>query len=214
MRAELAATGLPMLALNTRRGDPDAGEFGLAAVPGRERPARAFIDEAIAYAAAAGIPKVHVMAGIPGEAGKAAARRTFLDALRYAAKAAAPHGVTILIEPINARDAPGYHLAGTDQAADLIEEVGHTNVKLMFDCYHVQILEGDLTKRIERLLPVIGHIQIAGVPARDEPDAGEVAYERLLPMIEALGYDGFIGAEYRPRGTTDEGLGWLKRFRG
>jgi 2-dehydrotetronate isomerase len=202
-----------MLALNTRRGDPDADEFGLAALPGREREARAAIDEAVAYAAAAGIPNVHVMAGIPGEAGRTAARRTFLSALRYAAKAAAPHGLTILIEPINHRDAPGYHLAGTAQAASLIEEIGRANVRLMFDCYHVQILEGDLVRRVERLLPLIGHIQIAAVPSRAEPDEGEIAYERLLPMIEALGYDGFIGAEYRPRGSTDEGLGWVERFR-
>ena len=163
---------------------------------------------------AAGIPSIHVMAGVPGPEGKDKARRTFLSALRYAATQAEPHGIVILIEPLNVRDAPGYHLTGTAQAESLIHEAGHANIRLMFDCYHMQIMEGDLTKRIERLLPIIGHIQIAGVPGRDEPDSGEVAYERLLPMIDALGYDGFIGAEYRPRGATDEGLGWLERFKG
>ena len=108
---------------------------------------------------------------------------------------------------------PGYFLRTTDAAAEIIAELGRGNIKLMFDCYHVQISEGDLTRRFERLLPLIGHVQIAGVPSRAEPDEGEVAYERLLPALEAAGYSGFIGAEYRPRGTVEEGLGWLRRFR-
>ena len=114
---------------------------------------------------------------------------------------------------MNQRDAPGYFLNANVQAADIIAELGRENLKLLFDCYHAQVSEGDLTRQIEKLLPIIGHIQIAAVPSRAEPDEGEVAYERLLKTIEAMGYAGFIGAEYRPRGHVEDGLDWLGRCR-
>ncbi|MBA3519669.1 MAG: TIM barrel protein [Rhizobiales bacterium] len=213
VRQALGEAGLPATGLNTRRGDTQAGDFGLAALPGRESEARAAIDEAIGYARAIGADYVHVMAGKPGGDAREAARRAYLDALDHAAALAEAGGITIVIEPLNQRDAPGYFLNANVQAADIIAELGRENLKLLFDCYHAQVSEGDLTRQIEKLLPIIGHIQIAAVPSRAEPDEGEVAYERLLKTIEAMGYAGFIGAEYRPRGHVEDGLDWLGRCR-
>ncbi|MBT8457408.1 MAG: TIM barrel protein, partial [Alphaproteobacteria bacterium] len=167
----LQETGLPMLGLNTRRGDPSAGDNGLAALPDRADEARAAIDEALSYATAIGAANIHVMAGF---AEGAAAHAAFVDNLRYACAAAEAGGQTILIEPLNRYDAPGYFLKTTTQAADIISEVGAPNLKLMFDCYHVQLMEGDLTHKLRDLMPIIGHIQFAGVPDRGPPDQGEL----------------------------------------
>ena len=206
----LAETGFRMLGLNTRRGDVAAGDNGLSAIPGREAEARAAIDEAIDYATAIGAAKIHVMAGFgAGEQAQA----TFTANLRYACEKAAPHGMTILIEPLNKYDAPGYFLTTTDQAIDIINAVGLMNLKLMFDCYHVQLMEGDLTHRIERLLPHIGHIQFASVPDRGAPDHGEINYAHLFGFIAGLGYDDPTGAEYKPNGPTDQSLGWMSEWR-
>ena len=204
--AALQETGLRMLGLNTRRGDVTGGENGLSALPGREEDARAAIDEAIAYAVAISTPNIHVMAGF-AEGGNA--HETFVENLRYACEKAAPHGITILIEPLNKYDAPGYFLTTTDQALAVIADVGTTNLKLMFDCYHVQLMEGDLTHRIEALLPSIGHIQFASVPDRGAPDHGEVNYTHIFSTIARLGYDAPLGAEYKPGGDTDATLSWM-----
>lgn len=211
VRAALDETGLPMLSLNTVRGKVEQGETGLAALPGREAEARAAIDQAIDYARAVGALSVHVMAG---DAEGLAARQAFLANLRYATDRAAPHGITILIEPLNRRDWPGYFLRTTDQAADIIANVGAANLGLMFDCYHVQITEGDLTYRLKALMPVIGHVQIAAVPDRGAPDHGEVDYRSILNVLENLGYERPIGAEYRPSGPTEAEMGWMGAFRG
>jgi hydroxypyruvate isomerase len=205
VKAALLDTGLAMLGLNTTRGG--AGDNGLSAIPGREAEARAAIDEAVAYAAAINCANIHVMAGFTDRG--AAAEQTFRANLTYACAQAAPHGITILIEPLNSRDAPGYHLSDMDHAIATIKAVGAPNLKAMFDCYHIQIMQGDLAKRLAACLPHIGHIQIAAVPDRGEPDAGEVNYPWLLPAIDAMGWDGFIGAEYKPRAGTDAGLGWM-----
>jgi len=210
VNAALQDSGLEMLGINTVRGDVAAGEIGLSAVPGREAEARAAIDEAVAYAHSINARNIHVMAGI---AQGAAAQDTFVANVRYAAEQAAVHGITILIEPLNRYDAPGYFLQTSDQAMSLIEATGAKNIKLMFDCYHVQIMEGDLTRRLRALMPMIGHVQIAGVPDRCEPDQGEVNYRHILLELNALGYDIPIGAEYRPAGTTEEGLGWMTSLR-
>lgn len=211
VRAALQETGLSMLGLNTRRGDVDAGDNGLAAVPGRADDARAAIDEAISYASAIGTPKVHVMAG---KAQGEIAHSTFVDNLRHAARQAAAHGITVLIEPINHYDVPGYFLTNTTQAAAIIEEISAPNLKLMFDCYHVQLMEGDLSHRLENLQPIIGHIQFASVPDRGSPDHGEVSYSHIFSHISQLGYDEPLGAEYKPTGSTDDSLGWIKTIRG
>lgn len=206
VRAALQETGLRMLGLNTVRGDVAAGDNGLAALPGREAEARAAIDQAIAYATAIETPKVHVMAGFA--AGKAA-EACFVENLRYAT-AAAPD-VTFLIEPLNHHDAPDYFLNHSDQARRIIEAVGAANLKLMFDCYHIQILEGDLTRRLSANLDITGHIQFAGVPDRGRPDRGEIDYRHVFAHIADIGYDAPLGAEYKPEGgDTDGSLGWMK----
>lgn len=200
--AALAQTGLPMLGLNTLRGNP--GEAGLAALLGRETEARAAIDQAIAYADAIDAANIHVMAGT---AAGPHALATFKTNLRYAA---AQTQRTILIEPLNPYDAPGYFLNSATEAQAIIEDLALPNLKLMFDCYHLQITGGDLCRRLTALLPHIGHIQIAAVPSRNEPDRGEVDYRHILSHIAALGYTSPIGAEYRPATTTDAGLGWMQ----
>ncbi|NNF78472.1 MAG: TIM barrel protein, partial [Rhizobiales bacterium] len=207
---ELQTTGLPMLGHKTVRGDTEPEEYAMPALPGAENTARAAIDQAIAYAAATGTLNVHVMAG--RSAAMEGAHEVFVENLRYATSQAADHGIGILIEPINLRDAPEYFLNNVDQAARIIEEIGTSNLKMMFDCYHIQIMQGDLIKRLETHLPVIGHVQIAGVPGRNEPDTGEVAYPWLLAALDDLGYGGFVGAEYVPAESTAMGLSWLSRF--
>ncbi len=205
----LAETGLTMVSLNTRPGDVAAGERGLAAVPGRTHDARAAIDEAIGYAAAIGCGQVHVMAGI---AEGPSARSTYLDNLAYAGERANADGVGILIEPINQRDMPGYFLTTVEDAATIATEAG-PNVRIMFDCYHVQISQGDVLRRFETHLPLVGHVQFASAPDRAEPDGGEVDVGWLLPRFAEAGYSGFLGAEYRPSSaTTEASLGWLSGF--
>ncbi|MBV2359222.1 TIM barrel protein [Thalassococcus sp. CAU 1522] len=209
VKAALDETGLPMLGLNTSRGNVAGGENGLSALPGRETDARAAIDEALAYASAVGASAVHVMAGFAREA---EAHRTFTANLRYAC-AQAPEGVTLLIEPLNRHDAPGYFLQTTDQALVIIDEIGAPNLKLMFDCYHVGRTEGDIVTRLKDLLPVVGHIQFASVPDRAAPDRGEVNYAFVFDTIRRIGWDNPLGAEYKPGGPTDATLGWMAAYR-
>lgn len=204
----LQETGLNMLGLNTRRGDVSGGENGLSALAGREAEARAAIDEALAYAVAIKAANIHVMAGFAeGEA----AHVTLVENLSYACAEAARHNVTILIEPLNHYDAPGYFLTTTTQARTIINDVGAANLRLMFDCYHVQLMEGDLTHRLHDLRPLIGHIQFASVPDRGAPDHGEISYTHVFAEIEKTGWDAPLGAEYKPNGPTNETLDWLTR---
>lgn len=200
--AALAETGLPMLGLNTRRGNP--GENGLAALPGRQSEARAAVDEARAYARALGTANVHVMAGFTKGSDAEAA---FIDTLRYACDSFG--NGTILIEPLNHYDAPGYFLQTTTQAKAIIARVARPNLKIMFDCYHVQLMEGDVTHRLEKLQPLIGHIQVASVPDRGAPDHGELNYPHIWATLRRLGWSAPIGAEYKPGGDTDATLGWM-----
>lgn len=213
VRAALDAAGVKMLGLNTVRGDVAAGENGLAALPGRQDEARAAIDQALRYAGAVGCGAVHVMAGRTN--GDPDAEDVFRSNLGYACAEAAARGVTILIEPLNMRDAPGYHLRTVDQALATIAAVGAPNLKLMFDCYHIQVMQGDLVRRLQTALPHVGHIQIAAVPDRGEPDSGEVDYAWVLAQIDALGWKQPVGAEYRPRGASvAAGLGWMAAVTG
>jgi len=200
VRAALIATGLPMLGLNTVRGN--VGENGLAALPGREAEARAAIDQAIDYADAVEAQAIHVMAGF---AGGEEARKTFEANLVYAT---ARTDRTILIEPLNRNDAPGYFLSTTDQACYIIRSVAAPNLKLMFDCYHVGRTEGDVMTRLGKLLSVIGHIQFASVPDRAAPDRGELNYAAIFAHIASLGWTSPLGAEFKPH-ETDEGFGWM-----
>ena len=212
VKCALKETGLTMLGLNTVPGDAAAGEFGLCALPDRVSQARAAIDQAIAYGAEIGALNVHVMAG--QSASIDGAEATFRANLTYACNAAAKHGMSILIEPINQRDVAGYHLSTVEHARMIIDELRHPNLRMMFDCYHTQITQGDLTTRLLTHLPVIGHIQIAAVPDRGEPDQGEVHYPNLIRAVRKMGYTAPIGAEYKPRnGSTVDGLGWLAAFK-
>ncbi len=204
VRDALTKTELPLLGLNTDRGDVSAGENGLSALPGREADARAAIDQALDYADATDARAVHVMAGF---ANGPAAHATFVENLRYACAKARDR--TILIEPLNRHDAPGYLLQTTDQARAIIEEVDAANLRLMFDCYHVGRTEGDVTTRLESNLDIIGHIQFASVPDRGAPDHGELHYTAVFEAIKALGYGKPLGAEYKPKGLTNDTLGWL-----
>ncbi len=205
--AALRETGLPMIGLNTVRGDTSAGENGLSALPGREAEARAAIDQSIAYATEIGTHAVHVMAGF---AQGPEADATFIANLTYACAEATPHGITILIEPLNHHDAPGYHLQTTHKAREIIDAVAAPNLKLMFDCYHLQIMQGDLTRLLTECMPFTGHIQFASVPDRGPPDVGEVNYPHIFQHIRALGWTAPLGAEYKPGGPTDPTLGWLR----
>lgn len=209
--AALHEAGLGMVGLNTSPGDTNRGDFGLAALPARVADGRKAIDQAIAYAAEIKARNVHVMAGVTD--GSAKADEVFRRNLSYACDIAGPHGVGVLIEPINHRNVPGYHLSAVEHAADIIQDLGVKNLRLMFDCYHVQIMQGDLIRRLETYLPVIGHVQIAAVPDRGEPNAGEVNYCEILKALSAMGYAAPVGAEYVPRqGSSAGDLDWLAEF--
>lgn len=209
IKAALDDTGLVMLGLNTMRGNLAAGENGLSALPGRQDEARAAIDQAIAYADAINTPSIHVMAGF---AHGPQAEACFVENLRYATKA--QKNVTFLIEPLNHYDAPGYFLNNVVQARRIIELVDAANLKLMFDCYHIQVLEGDLTRQLTACIDIIGHIQFAGVPSRGRPDHGEINYQHIFAHIADIGYRAPLGAEYKPEnGDTDASLGWMDILR-
>jgi hydroxypyruvate isomerase len=206
----LGASGLQCVLINTPF-SPEGGDAGCAAIAGREKDFSRKIDLALSYARALGVPSIHVMAGDADADQKNT--ETFIANLRAAGEAAADVGVTLTIEPLNARDRPNYFLRTNDQAADIIAAVGLDTVRLQFDVYHTQITEGDLIRRIEKHAGLIGHVQIAGVPLRDEPDCGEVNIANVLNALAFSSYDGFIGCEYRPRGGTAEGLGWMDAYR-
>jgi hydroxypyruvate isomerase len=193
---------------NTPPGDWEAGQRGKAAVPGAEDQFARDLDRALEYASTLRPGAIHIMAGI---AQGPASRATFLANLAKAA-AAAPEQLFV-IEPINHRDMPGYHLSRTDDARAVIAEVGASNLKLQLDLYHAQIMEGDLVMRIRALAPITAHVQVAGVPERHEPDSGECDLTRLMTELDATGYAGWVGCEYRPRAGTREGLGWFERYR-
>lgn len=209
VKAALTATGMIMLGINTIRGKE--GDNGLSALQGREDEALAAIDQAITYAAALGTPNIHVMAGL---AQGDEAHKTFTTNLAYACAQAASHGITILIEPLNRYDAPGYFLQTAMQAKSIIDEMGVPNLKLMFDCYHLQITGGDICRNVSYLMPIIGHIQFASVPGRNEPDIGELNYKHIFQHLDALGYTAPLGAEYKPQADTQSGLGWMHSLTG
>jgi hydroxypyruvate isomerase len=212
VKTELETHGLTMLGINTPPGNDAAGEFGLACVPGREAEFAALFRRALDYVVAIGGRQIHVLAGkLPPEQ-RPAGETVFIRNLMRAADLAAENNITLLIEPINARDRPGYFLNRVEHAADIIAKAERANIRIQFDFYHVQIVGGDLTRRFEAHLPVIGHAQVAAVPSRHEPDDGEVNYPAVFAMLDRVGYRGFVGAEYRPRGRTEDGLGWARPY--
>jgi len=211
IRAEIERHGLKQLGLNTALGHRE-GDSGLAAVPGRERDWEAAFRKALDYVVAIGGTAIHCLAGkVPPEA-RPAAERTFIANLARAADAAAEKNITLLIEPINPRDRPNYFLTRVEQAADIVAKIGKPNVKIQFDFYHAQIVGGDLITRFKTHQPLIGHVQIAAVPSRVEPDEGEINYPGVFAALDRLGWAGYVACEYRPRGRTEDGLAWARPY--
>ncbi|MBP6901753.1 MAG: hydroxypyruvate isomerase family protein [Burkholderiaceae bacterium] len=217
---QLQRHGLTQALFNAPAGHWEAGERGLACLPGREDEfRRAFAEQALPYARRLGCKRVHVVAGLaPAGVAREQLQATYVANLAWAAQQAAADGITVLIEPINPRDMPGFFLNRQDHAHATLQQVGAANLKVQFDLYHAQIVEGDLAMKLRQYLPgAVGHVQIAGVPERHEPDTGELNYPYLFRLLDELGYDGFVGCEYRPRqagpGGSSAGLGWLRRWR-
>jgi len=202
--------GVQVVLHNLPAGDMAAGERGIACLPGREAEVRAGVEQAIGYASAAGCPRLNCLAGL------APVDRAHFDVLvanvRYAARRLSEVGVQLVLEPINTRSVPGFFLTTSRQAIDVLDAAGEGNAFLQYDVFHMQIMEGDLAATIERLRPRIGHVQIADVPARHEPGTGEINFAFLLAHLDAVGYEGWVGCEYNPRGDTLEGLTWARSW--
>ena len=213
LRAALRDAALEQVMFNAPPGHWDQGERGTASLPGRERDFDTGLDRAIGYAQALDCRKIHLMAGIlPDETRRAEYRRVYVSNLRRAARRLADHGMTALIEPINPRDIPGFFLNRQAEAHAVCAEVGEPNLKVQMDFYHCQIVEGDVAMRLRQGFDGVGHVQIAGVPHRHEPDLGELHHPYLFEVLDELGYSGWVGCEYRPRAGTSEGLAWLRAW--
>jgi hydroxypyruvate isomerase len=210
IRDRLVAAGVALTGLNTRPGAP--GEFGLAGLPGREAEFREAFDQAVEYALGLGARMIHVTAGLAAPDERPAALATYVENVRQAARSAVGTGLILLLEPINQRDRPGYLVSHSDEMAGIIERIGEPNVRMLFDIYHVQIMEGDLTRRMQRHRDLIAHVQVAAIPSRAEPDEGEVSLAGVFRALESIAYGGLIGLEYHPRRRTEDGLGWLDAY--
>jgi hydroxypyruvate isomerase len=198
---------------NLPAGDWAKGERGIACLPDRVAEFQDGVGHAIDYAQALSCTQVNCLAGIaPPNVATDKVRETFVGNLRFAAEKLESAGIRLLIEPINTRDIPGFYLNRTQQAIDVIAAVGSTNLWLQYDIYHMQIMEGDLAPTLQKHQAKIAHIQLADNPGRNEPGTGEINYPFLFGFIDRLGYDGWIGCEYKPKTTTDEGLGWIRPF--
>ena len=205
------AAAVEVVLFNTPSGDWNAGERGIACIPGREAEFRAGVEKALVYAAALGTRRLHAMAGIaPQGADPVVCRTTLIENLKYAAEKVDGRGITLLLEAINTRDIPGFIVSRQDDCHVICEEVGAPHLMMQMDLYHMQVMEGDLATKLKRYAHRCGHIQIAGCPERNEPDTGEIRYEYLFRLLDEIGYQGWIGCEYRPAGKTVDGLGWLR----
>jgi hydroxypyruvate isomerase len=211
LAAKLKAYGLTQVLHNLPAGDWAGGERGIAVFPDRVEEFKAGVDKAIAYATTLGCKQVNCLVGIPKGIDAATAHKTVVENLKYAAPKLKDAGIKLLIEAINTRDIPGFFLTSTKQALAIIEEVGSDNVFVQYDIYHMQIMEGDLARTIEANLAKIAHIQLADNPGRNEPGTGEINYPFLYDFIDRIGYQGWIGAEYKPKTDTVAGLGWLPK---
>ncbi len=210
---KMQAFGFEQALFNMPPGDWNAGERGFAAIPGREDEFKDSVDTALMYAKALGCKKVHAMSGLLDERfTKEQHVETFISNIRFAADQFAEQDIELMIEPLNNRDAPNYFVAHQRDAVELIKLVDRPNVKLQLDLYHAQIMDGDLSTLIHEVAPYTGHIQIASVPERHEPSEGELNYPHLFKVLDDSGYQGWIGCEYKPRTTTEAGLGWVKPY--
>ncbi|MDX5373788.1 MAG: hydroxypyruvate isomerase [Pseudomonadaceae bacterium] len=211
IKAQLDANQLEQVLFNLPAGDWAAGERGIACDPRRVEEFRAGVDKAIAYAQVLGNRQINCLAGIrPQGHDCATIKQTFVDNLKYAAGKLEAAGIRLVMEMINTRDIPGFYLNTTKQALEIREAVGSANLYLQYDIYHMQIMEGDLARTVESNLAVINHVQLADNPGRNEPGTGEINYRFLFEHLDRIGYQGWIGCEYKPRTTTAAGLGWLK----
>lgn len=216
VRERMDAAGVTQVLFNAPPGVSARGERGLAALPGRQDEFKAGIEQALSYATALSCSNVHVMAGlVPDGVSRPAMLGCYQENLDWAAREARSAGVTLLIEPINTRDIPGYFLNRQDEAHAVVQAVNAPNLKVQMDLYHCQIVEGDVTMKLRQYVPTgrVGHVQIAGVPLRQEPDRGELDYGWVLSVLRELNYSGWIGCEYRPAGSTSAGLRWLTAAR-
>ncbi|CAN5289040.1 hydroxypyruvate isomerase family protein [soil metagenome] len=208
---KLHGNGLTQALFNLFPGDWNKGERGFAALPDRFADVQASVAQAIPYAKATGVKRLHLMAGI-ADRGDPKAVESFRRGVAWTAEALAKENIYLMLEPINPRDVPGYFLNNFDFAADVINDLKLPNLKLQFDIYHRQIVHGDVTIALRQMMPMIGHIQIASVPSRNEPAGEELNYPFLFDELDRLGYDGFVGCEYRPKGNTADGLGWFAPY--
>jgi hydroxypyruvate isomerase len=208
--AKAKAAGTQVVLFNMPAGNWGAGERGITGLPGREQEFREGVDKALLYAEHLGTPRLHAMACIASAgADPAACRATLIANLKYAAEKLAAKNITLLLEAINTRDMPGFIVSTQKDSHAICEAVGAPNLKMQMDLYHMQVMEGDLATSLKRYSSECGHIQIAGCPERHEPDTGEVRYEYLYRVLDEIGYQGWLGCEYRPAGKTTDGLGWL-----
>jgi hydroxypyruvate isomerase len=214
IKARLRDNNLRLVLHNLPAGDWDRGERGIACIAGRVDEFRAGVDQAVSYAHELGVDRLNCLIGIaPRDADAAAIRRTVVTNLRHAADRLATEGLTLLIEPINPFDIPGFWLTRSAQAIELLDEIGASNALLQYDIYHAQRSEGEIAATLEKLLPRIGHVQLADNPGRHEPGTGELNWGFLFEHLDRIGYAGHVGCEYRPRGpTTEAGLGWLSLY--
>ena len=209
----LKGAGLTQALFNLPPGNWAAGERGMACLPGRERELMTGLEKALVYAEALNCKTVHLMAGIaPKDVSEERLEATFAANLKAAAKLCAAQRITVVIEPINRRDMPGYFLSWQEQARRIIQRSGELNAKVQMDFYHCQIMEGDLTRRLEGQISQVGHVQVASVPDRHEPSDGEVNFPHMFAALDRVGYAGWVGCEYRPRGRTEDGLGWAAPY--
>jgi hydroxypyruvate isomerase len=206
--------GVEVALINFPAGNAEKGDRGLGALPSRTAEFRAGVAEAKRYAQRLGVKRFNLLAGVPGrDVPERDARATLIENLRCAAEAVRDIGATVCLEAINTRDVPGFFLNDPDQVVALIDEAGVRNAALQYDLYHMQIMRGDLIPTMERLLPRIGHMQFADTPGRHEPGTGELYYPNIFAAIDRIGYQGWLGAEYRPQGRTEDGLGWFAAWR-
>lgn len=207
-----AEAGVSVNLFNLPPGDWAAGERGITCLD-REAEFRQGLNTALVYANALNTKHLHAMAGIiPAGADPKSCRAALISNLRYAADVLAKQGITLLLEAINTRDMPGFIVSTQMSSYEICQEVGAENLKMQLDCYHMQVMEGDLATKLKRYVPHCGHIQIAGCPERHEPDTGEINYQFLFQLMDSMGYTGWVGCEYRPAGKTTDGLSWLKKI--
>lgn len=213
IKARLDRNSLNLALINAFAGDWAGGERGFGARPGLEDTFRKSVVQALDYATKLGCPRIHVMSGITApEPDRAACEKTWVSNMKIAADLAANAGLAVSIEPLNTRDMPGYFISHQDETLELIGRLDRKNVLLQFDVYHAGIMDGDITRRIERLKGAYGHVQIASVPDRHEPDEGELNYPYIFEAFDRVGFDGYLGCEYNPRGVTEDGLDWAKPY--